>query len=450
MKHIFLIAIVISCLLPANVIHAANEYATFESFYKEPSVLGIGVWGWVIAGIVTISAAIGIIAVGVGTGGVGAPAAVAAVGTWIGNMMGFSGAVATNAGLALLGGGSLASGGFGMLGGTILLTSVFVFSTEIVVDYGSDAIGNLQSSYDYEQLAEKSKDMPTLPLPVNDSGPDSYVKPINVLKNIKTDEPLWSSYNQEIIDKSIRAAGTKNSVEHLNHEDQARRRSLLALLYFVSNDYINAKKHAEEAIYHAQVSELKSTLPMFIFATSSLYDENVEFYSTTTNYFAKVVLEEPSNPFIPILFSMYLDRISLRINDGTLDEKALYQIFMIMKDTDLEDFKKSNYNILLSRYFAQLKDEQQRISSLSATSNRKIKENVATLARVKDSLIRYGDLLNNSRAVMKEIVFVEGGLGDELKPPMMDLYDLLEAYVDDRVRLTSLVDDLEMYQNSLN
>ena len=136
MKHIFLVAIVISCLLPVDVIHAASEYATFESFYKEQSVLGIGVWGWAIAGIGTIIAALGIVAVGVGTGGVGAPAAVAVVGTWIGNMMGFSGAVATNAGLALLGGGSLASGGFGMLGGTILLTSVFVFSTEIVVDYG--------------------------------------------------------------------------------------------------------------------------------------------------------------------------------------------------------------------------------------------------------------------------------------------------------------------------
>ena len=323
-----------------------------------------------------------------------------------------------------------------MLGGTLLLTSVFVFSTEIVVDYGSDAIVNLQSSYDYEQLAEKSKDMPTLPLPVNDSGPDSYVKPINVLKNIKTEEPLWSSYNQEIIDKSIRAAGTEDSVEHLSHEDQARRRSLLALLYFVSNDYINAKKHAEEAIYHAQVSELKSTLPMFIFATSSLYDKNVEFYSTTTNYFEKAVLEESDNPFIPMLFSMYLDRISLRINDGALDEKALYQVFMIMKDGEFEDFKKPNYNILISRYFAQLKDEQQRISSLSTTSNRKIRENVATLARVKDSLNRYGDLLNNSRAVMKEIV-VEGGLDDELKPPLLRSFGSISI-------LTSLVDDLDI------
>ena len=51
---------------------------------------------------------------------------------------------------------------------------------------------------------------------------------------------------------------------------------------------------------------------------------------------------------------------------------------------------------------------------------------------------------------MKEIVFVEGGLDDELKPPIIEFYDLLEAYVDDRVRLTLLVDDLEAYQNSLN
>ena len=385
MKHILLIAIVISCFLPSDVIHAASEYATFESFYKEPSVLGIGLWGWVIAGIATIAAAIGIIAVGVGTGGVGAPAAVAAVGTWIGKLMGFSGAVATNAGLALLGGGALAKGGFGMLGGTILLTSVFVFSTEIVVDYGSDAIGNLKSSYDYEQLAEESKNMLTLPLPANDSGPDSYVKPINVLNNINIEEPLWSSYNQEIIDKSIRAAGTDNSVEHLSHEDQARRQSLLALLYFVSNDYITAKKHAKESIYHAQVSELKSTLPMFIFAASSLYDENVRFYSTTTNYFTKAILEEPENPLIPLLFSIYLDRIFLRINNGDLDEKTFNQIFMIMRNSDLESFHMSNYNILLTRYFVQLKDTQQRIEM--GSGNRNIRRARSVLLRAIQSWV---------------------------------------------------------------
>ena len=43
------------------------------------------------------------------------------IGTYIGNLAGFSGAAATSYGLALLGGGSLASGGLGMAGGSLIL-----------------------------------------------------------------------------------------------------------------------------------------------------------------------------------------------------------------------------------------------------------------------------------------------------------------------------------------
>jgi len=45
-----------------------------------------------------------------------------AVGGAIGALMGYSGAVATNVGLAFLGGGSLVAGGFGMVGGTAVIT----------------------------------------------------------------------------------------------------------------------------------------------------------------------------------------------------------------------------------------------------------------------------------------------------------------------------------------
>ncbi|WP_207021440.1 hypothetical protein [Phycicoccus sp. DTK01] len=47
---------------------------------------------------------------------------VTAVGTAIGGAMGLSGAAATSAGLAFLGGGSLAAGGFGMAGGALVVT----------------------------------------------------------------------------------------------------------------------------------------------------------------------------------------------------------------------------------------------------------------------------------------------------------------------------------------
>lgn len=67
-------------------------------------------------------AGIGMVGVGFGAPAalIAAPAIGGAVGTLIG---GYSGAVATNAGLAFLGGGSLAAGGLGMAGGTMVVTA---------------------------------------------------------------------------------------------------------------------------------------------------------------------------------------------------------------------------------------------------------------------------------------------------------------------------------------
>lgn len=66
-------------------------------------------------------ATVGVAAAGVAS--VAAAAAAPAIGGIIGvKLLGLSGAAATNAGLAALGGGSLAAGGFGMAGGTTLIT----------------------------------------------------------------------------------------------------------------------------------------------------------------------------------------------------------------------------------------------------------------------------------------------------------------------------------------
>lgn len=58
---------------------------------------------------------------GVLTGGLAAPAIAGAYGTLV---LGYSGAVATTAGMAALGGGSIAAGGLGMAGGAALITGV--------------------------------------------------------------------------------------------------------------------------------------------------------------------------------------------------------------------------------------------------------------------------------------------------------------------------------------
>lgn len=72
--------------------------------------------------VLRLSAVTGAAALGLATGGLAAPIAGAAIGA--GMWGGLSGAAATSAGLAALGGGSLAIGGLGMAGGTALIASL--------------------------------------------------------------------------------------------------------------------------------------------------------------------------------------------------------------------------------------------------------------------------------------------------------------------------------------
>ena len=441
---------VVIFLVSTDTIHAASEYATFESFYKASSVIGftdIGFTDWVIAGSIAIAVAGAVIVIGVAA----APATVVAAGTWVGNMMGLTGAVATKAGLALLGGGSIASGGFGMAGGAALLTAVFTFSTDMAINYAVRSVDEFMTHYSYAKLAERSENMATLPMPpVNQSGPESYENAVKVLSGINVDEHLFSSSNRGIINKAIRTGRAGENYALVGNEERARQQALLSLLYFVSNEYIDAKKHAAEAMYHARTSQITHTLPMFIFATSSLYEENVQFESITGDYFTAAILNEPDNPLIPLLFAIYLDRLSLRFNDTSLNESAFANILMIMQNPALENDQPVNYLTILSRYFIQLKLHQQKITYLANASNPTIKNSPITLKFVKDTLQRYEDFLNGSRAVMKEIVFLGSGLDDDIKPQIKEFYSLLEKYADDRIRLTSLVNGLEAYQMPSN
>jgi hypothetical protein len=65
-------------------------------------------------------------------GGAGVESATQAVGSFIGQQMGLSGAAATSAGLAWLGGGSLAAGGTGMAGGMFVVSAATHTATHSV------------------------------------------------------------------------------------------------------------------------------------------------------------------------------------------------------------------------------------------------------------------------------------------------------------------------------
>ncbi len=452
--RLFLLFFILICLYP-DPAHAlfTSEYATFKSFYRESSAVS-----WTIAGVVAIVTGALIIT----TGGTAA-GPVAAVGSWIGGLKGLSGAAATKWGLALLGGGAKASGGLGIVGGTALLSASLTFGTEIGFDY---ALGKATSEYSYNKLVEQSKRMPTLPLPVNGSGPEAYEGAIAILEGIDKKSPLSANSNQKRIqqainqittDKEDRSTGADENVkaeswrsvfnDYLprDTDERIKTESLLALLYFYSHDYGTAKAHAETAIQEARTANIRRTLPAFIYATSSLYEPEFDFAQITNDYFRYSVLAEKDNPLIPLLFSIYLDRTLLRFNDNFLDETALQYIFEIMKSPALEDLRVEHYILLLSRYFMRLKLEQQKITSLASAANDTIKKSPETLSVVKDSLERYTALLRYTEQVMSALLRLDVD-AVKSREQIVQFNQLLLNYTKDRERLAVLVDDLKAYQ----
>lgn len=413
-----------------EIVNAASEYATFEVFYKETSYIS-----WIVAGIFAVIAGAAI----VGSWGTASPLVISA-GTWIGGMMGYSGIVATNVGLALLGGGSIASGGFGIIGGTALLTAVFSFGTDVVFDYTVD---KAITAYQYSTLAEQSKKMSTLPLPINYSGSSSYKNAITILESIEKESSIHLDSNRQKIHDAIQLIETK--LKDLELSEKLRAESLLSLLHFISNDYVKARQYSNIAIENAKVLEIRRTLPAFIYATSSLYKEKFDFVAITDNYFKYSVLAETDDPLIPLLFSIYLDRMLLRFNDGFLDEKAFKHILTIMKAPELTKLRLQNYTILLARYFIRLKQEQQKISSLASSSNETIKNNPKTLETVNSSLNKYNQLANDANQVMGEYLLLDSS-DKETKEQITKFHQLLIQYIQDEKRLALLVNDLKIHQ----
>ena len=419
-------------MLP-GITYGATEYATFESFYKDSDYVG-----WTISVLIAGAAGTAIFV----TGGTASPIVIS-IGTWLGGLMGLSGIAATNAGLALLGGGSIASGGFGIAGGTALLTAALSFGSEVVTDY---AINRTISEYSYSKLSAQSKDMLTLPLPKNTTGPASYEDAVAILEDIDEELPISSNTNQKLISRAIETINA--SQEDLNADEESKIDTLLALFYFISNDYQKAREHADFAVIHARYKNIKRTLPAFIYATSSLYEESFDFSSVTSKYLSYSVLAEPKNPLIPLLFSIYLDRMSLRFNDGFLDGKDLFQVFNLMESPSIEDLRVENYAIILARYLMQLKLEQQTIVSVVNTSNSAIKQGPESLLAVSNSLSMYKQLITDSNLIMSKFISLE--LDEESRQIASEYHELLVAYTRDETRLASLVDQLKEYQSSLS
>ena len=424
-KHIFT-TLAILFLFQSNLF--ATEYATFTSFYVESSSVG-----WIIATVLAVAAGAAIFF----TGGTASPI-VLGIGTWIGETAGLSGIAATNYGLALLGGGSIASGGLGIAGGVAVLTATLSFSTDVIMDY---TLSNVVSSYSYSNFVKDSKKMPTLPIPQNENGSSAYENiVINLKKNINNKIPLSANSNQIILkDTSSMFTPSSNDAEELTKEN-----TLKSYLSLVTNDYENAKLYANKAITEARKLQIKRTMPAFIYATSSLYDKTFNFDMINNNYFRYSILAEPDNELIPLMFAIYLDRIMYRMNDDTsLNYKTIDAIRDIAFEIKDDDIQEQSLVVVMMRYLIKLKIEQQKIIALATTSNKTIKNNKKTLRVVNNSFIEYDNLL---KSLSKILAYkpMEEFMKEDTK--LEKIFVLDAKYEESKTYLREIIQELKEYQ----
>lgn len=327
---------------------AGSDPLTFHEFYSK----GISPWVWVIG----ISFALVAIGVAIFTGGSGG-ALSAAIGGWIGGLFGLTGAAATNFGLALLGGGAVAAGGFGMAGGVVVLTALFEFS----VLAGTIAVEKIAISFEEAKFIEQSKKLSVLPLPLKTTGSKTYKQTIKYLdKQYRKEELHTSEFNQKVLSDAV------SSLEKCLNDQAKDLQSmvLLTLLYHQRggpDDCRKCRDLSDRVIDTAQRDGLKRaelTLPLALKAICSLGTEN-QNASIIANEFHVVAAMEKKKELILIAAAVFADRFITRddlVNGQDLARLALFA--GNIKDEKLKDAYtlvfSTRYNYKLNYYLSAL------------------------------------------------------------------------------------------------
>lgn len=488
MKPAVLLALLLasSGMYPDMACALFETEATFGSFYDE-GWSGLIIWG----GLGILAAAVLGAAV-LFTGGAAspfvAPGAVA-LGTLIGKFMGLTGVAATNAGLALVGGGAIAAGGLGIAGGAAAITVAFEVATTTAVIAGEEIYDSVKERREtdalYSRLVSQSKGLITFPIPKSSSGSNAVKEAMSILEEIDTEQPLSAESNRRLLRKAVsKLRWTPDAQEdalaalaHIDKEEahlsarnqesgmeavnillessevaELRDAALLSLLYFMLDDYRKANYYAARAAEIAQAEDpegyaVRISLPTFISATCSLYGEELD-YTNAISRFESSILAEPENKLVPLLFSIFLDRLTLRsMSDGQFDPRLFHEAFEIMKSPPLEEFRITNYIILLGRYLMHLENERLIVTSLTGASDITIKNHPNTLAYVRNALDTYRLLLRGASDVESNIVVLSmDELNEVQREAVAKLRGEYTRAILDKEELARLVRDLERHQ----
>lgn len=173
------------------------------------------------------------------TAGVGAGSA-GPIATWVGTMIGsakgLAGIAATNYGLALLGGGSIASGGLGILGGVTVLNVIGDVAIAVALDGAVEKIPSDNTSHDFLNL---------LKIKMFKDGFDPAAEDLSEKLEDVLDEQD-SVYGAKGLIKDIKSV-LERSLQGPTRKNRGYDYLLLSIIEFNENEFAEAKKHLSNA-----------------------------------------------------------------------------------------------------------------------------------------------------------------------------------------------------------
>lgn len=404
----------------------ASDIATFESFFKESISIG-----WIFAGI----SALAIGAAVYFTGGLASPfltGPVAWVGSMIGGAMGLSGAAATNAGLALLGGGAVTAGGLGMAGGAALLAATFEFGTGVIAEYG---ITKVMTEYTYSMQKEESMGLPNFPPFCNDSGPDFMEDVVSILKDYKVEELPSSPNNIKVLEKAYSILKMPNP--SFEDEEFVRFYSARSLILFMMSDFKEAYRCVDLAI--RQKVDTTLTVPKYIASICGYVTDNIE-KDTSISYFIDSIADEPDNPFIPLMYSMYISRLGVF---NKLTYEILNDISYINAIVKNDEYRKAVYYILQEAYFSRIKVCQMTITVCYDNKDNDNFDRGILKKKADNALSEYQKLILGAGMFISRS-FTEIDTDNEEKKEHLSFIRVLNSYENDIDRLKKLCSEIEM------
>ena len=245
--------ILTSILLIIPTIIFAADYGSFADYYVVDTSWGFWTWFFIIAGAIIAAGAAFF------TGGTSVPVYI----TTIGTALGFTGASAIVAGVLICG-----------------------LVTDVAITYSIDTALEIYEMHCFEKA---SLNMTNLPMMQNENNGKE-----RIYEQIK-----------DTIDPKKNLIEQKDKIERLFTNNKCSRPLDAAVFAFQMNDYTSAKQLAVTALNSDNIRN--KALASFIYAVSSLYDENVNFDSTL-KYFNYAMAADKDNPIPLLCYAILLDR----------------------------------------------------------------------------------------------------------------------------------------------